>query len=103
MRLERLNETPNITDVEIHDLSSIVVVEEKKSGSSSKSELHHGTSAPNYRWKKYGFQRLTFLECHCPPVFERKDYLVPPPDGHKPPIRWPKSRDKCWYRNIPYN
>ncbi|WJX49564.1 hypothetical protein P8452_35981 [Trifolium repens] len=21
----------------------------------------------------------------------------------KPPIRWPKSRDECWYRNVPYN
>ncbi|KAK6263417.1 hypothetical protein QUC31_009233 [Theobroma cacao] len=55
------------------------------------------------RWKKYGVHRLTFLERHCPPAFERKECLVPPPDGYKPPITWPKSRDECWYRNVPYD
>lgn len=50
------------------------------------------------KWKKYGVHRLTFMERHCPPVFERKECLIPPPDGYKPPIRWPKSRDECWYR-----
>ncbi|XVF89484.1 hypothetical protein PTKIN_Ptkin19aG0133700 [Pterospermum kingtungense] len=59
MGLGRLNETPNRTggsDVEIHDLSSTAVMEarkwleEKKSGSNSKSELHHG-SALNYSVK----------------------------------------------------
>lgn len=50
------------------------------------------------RWKKYGLHRLTFLERHCPPIFERKECLIPPPDGYKLPIRWPKSRDECWYR-----
>ncbi|KAI4372182.1 hypothetical protein MLD38_010448 [Melastoma candidum] len=55
------------------------------------------------RWMKYGRHRLTFMERHCPPVFERKECLVPPPDGYKPPIRWPKSKDECWYRNVPYN
>ncbi|XP_022995627.1 probable methyltransferase PMT21 isoform X1 [Cucurbita maxima] len=55
------------------------------------------------KWKKYGFYRLTFMERHCPPVFERKECLIPPPDGYKPPIRWPKSKDECWYRNVPYD
>ncbi|KAI4367959.1 hypothetical protein MLD38_016580 [Melastoma candidum] len=55
------------------------------------------------RWMKYGRHRLTFMERHCPPVFERKECLVPPPDGYKPPIRWPKSKDECWFRNVPYN
>ncbi len=55
------------------------------------------------RWRKYGSYRLTLLERHCPPIFERKECLVPPPDGYKPPIRWPKSRDECWYRNVPYD
>lgn len=50
------------------------------------------------RWKKYDAHRLTFMERHCPPVFERKECLVPPPDGYKSPIKWPKSRDECWYR-----
>ncbi|GFZ16331.1 S-adenosyl-L-methionine-dependent methyltransferases superfamily protein [Actinidia rufa] len=55
------------------------------------------------RWKKYGVHRLSFLERHCPPAFERKECLVPPPDGYKVPIKWPKSRDECWYRNVPYD
>ncbi|KAM7250520.1 hypothetical protein ACFE04_022403 [Oxalis oulophora] len=55
------------------------------------------------RWRKYGNHRLTFLERHCPPAFERKECLIPPPDGYKPPIAWPKSRDECWYKNVPYD
>ncbi|CAL0331619.1 unnamed protein product [Lupinus luteus] len=55
------------------------------------------------RWRKYGTYRLTLLERHCPPLSEKKECLVPPPDGYKPPIRWPKSRDECWYRNVPYD
>ncbi|WJX62352.1 hypothetical protein P8452_47355 [Trifolium repens] len=34
---------------------------------------------------------------------KRKECLFPPPPGYKPPIRWLKSRDECWYRNVPYN
>ncbi|XP_052171181.1 probable methyltransferase PMT20 [Diospyros lotus] len=55
------------------------------------------------RWKKYSVHRLSFLERHCPPIFERKECLVPPPNGYKVPITWPKSRDECWYRNVPYD
>ncbi|KAD5317235.1 hypothetical protein E3N88_17181 [Mikania micrantha] len=55
------------------------------------------------RWMKYGRHRLTFMERHCPPLFDRKECLIPPPDGYKEPIRWPKSRDECWYRNVPYD
>lgn len=50
------------------------------------------------RWKKYSLYRLSFMERHCPPVFEKKECLVPPPDGYKLPIRWPKSKNECWYR-----
>ncbi|KAF2548551.1 hypothetical protein F2Q70_00020852, partial [Brassica cretica] len=55
------------------------------------------------RWKRYGVHRLSFLERHCPPVHEKSECLIPPPDGYKPPIRWPKSRDQCWYKNVPYD
>ncbi|XP_074574953.1 putative methyltransferase PMT21 [Curcuma longa] len=55
------------------------------------------------RWRKYGNYRLSFMERHCPPMTERKECLVPPPSGYKPPIRWPKSKDQCWYRNVPYD
>ncbi|KAI6681101.1 hypothetical protein NL676_034982 [Syzygium grande] len=33
------------------------------------------------RWRKYGMHRLTFMERHCPAVFERKERLVPLPKG----------------------
>ncbi|KAG8095579.1 hypothetical protein GUJ93_ZPchr0012g20200 [Zizania palustris] len=55
------------------------------------------------RWRKYGNYRLSFMERHCPPPAERKECLVPPPPGYKAPIRWPKSKDQCWYRNVPYD
>ncbi|KAH9320963.1 hypothetical protein KI387_015602 [Taxus chinensis] len=54
------------------------------------------------RWRKYDMHRLAFRERHCPPVSERIECLVPPPKGYKLPIRWPKSKDECWYRNVPY-
>ena len=59
--------------------------------------------ACSQRWKRYGVHRLSFLERHCPPVHEKSECLIPPPDGYKPPIRWPKSRDQCWYKNVPYD
>ncbi|XP_047973022.1 probable methyltransferase PMT20 [Salvia hispanica] len=55
------------------------------------------------RWKRYQRPRLSFLERHCPPLAERNECLVPPPDGYKSPIKWPKSRAECWYRNVPYD
>ncbi|XP_042403490.1 probable methyltransferase PMT20 isoform X1 [Zingiber officinale] len=55
------------------------------------------------RWKIYGKYRLTFMERHCPQMADRKECLVPPPAGYKPPIRWPESKGQCWYRNVPYD
>eukprot|EP01018_Ginkgo_biloba_P018085 Gb_15434 [translate_table: standard] len=55
------------------------------------------------RWRKYDQHRLAFRERHCPPISERTECLVPPPEGYKTPIRWPQSRDECWYRNVPYD
>ncbi|KAE8671412.1 COP9-signalosome 5B [Hibiscus syriacus] len=54
MWLERLNEMADRADVNNHDLCGTAVIEakkwleEKKSGSNSKSELHHGTSAQKF-------------------------------------------------------
>eukprot|EP01018_Ginkgo_biloba_P003200 Gb_21032 [translate_table: standard] len=55
------------------------------------------------RWIKYDRHRLAFRERHCPPLSERIECLIPPPKGYKIPIRWPKSRNECWYRNVPYD
>ncbi|KAF3795376.1 putative methyltransferase [Nymphaea thermarum] len=54
------------------------------------------------RWRRYDRKRLSFRERHCPSVSERKECLVPPPEGYKIPLQWPESRDQCWYRNVPY-
>lgn len=63
---------------------------------------HTPCTDPN-RWKKYERQRLAFRERHCPPKAERLQCLVPPPEGYKLPIRWPASRDQCWYKNVPFD
>ncbi|MCO5586645.1 hypothetical protein L7F22_040586 [Adiantum nelumboides] len=55
------------------------------------------------RWKKYDRHRMAFRERHCPPPSERIECLIPPPEGYKIPVRWPRSKDECWYRNVPYD
>ncbi|XP_078445656.1 putative methyltransferase PMT20 [Wolffia australiana] len=55
------------------------------------------------RWFSYNRDRLSYLERHCPARHKRKECLIPPPDGYKVPIRWPKSKNECWYRNVPYD
>ena len=44
---------------------------------------------------------MAFRERHCPSLSERLECLIPPPEGYKIPIRWPRSRDECWYRLVP--
>ncbi|TXG59744.1 hypothetical protein EZV62_014317 [Acer yangbiense] len=39
-------------------------------------------------------------ERHCPE--EGPTCLVPIPEGYKKPIKWPHSRDKIWYQNVPH-
>ncbi|KAL4332068.1 hypothetical protein GQ457_07G022700 [Hibiscus cannabinus] len=39
-------------------------------------------------------------ERHCPD--EAPTCLVPLPEGYKRSIKWPKSRDKIWYYNVPH-
>ncbi|WOK94577.1 putative methyltransferase PMT24 [Canna indica] len=39
-------------------------------------------------------------ERHCPE--EAPTCLVPLPSGYKQPIRWPMSREKIWYSNVPH-
>lgn len=55
------------------------------------------------RWRKYDKKRMAFRERHCPAPSERLECLVPPPPGYKVPVRWPRSRQECWYRNVPYD
>jgi len=55
------------------------------------------------RWSKYSKQRMSFRERHCPPRTDRLQCLIPPPIGYKQPIPWPKSREECWYKNVPYD
>ncbi|EXC32448.1 putative methyltransferase PMT24 [Morus notabilis] len=39
-------------------------------------------------------------ERHCPD--EPPTCLVPLPEGYKRPVKWPTSRDKIWYNNVPH-
>ncbi|CAL9110236.1 unnamed protein product [Musa acuminata var. zebrina] len=39
-------------------------------------------------------------ERHCPE--EPPTCLVPLPDGYRLPVRWPNSREKIWYNNVPH-
>lgn len=41
-------------------------------------------------------------ERHCPERGKGLDCLVPRPEGYKPKIPWPKSRDEVWYSNVPH-
>ncbi|KAF0894589.1 hypothetical protein E2562_001889 [Oryza meyeriana var. granulata] len=40
-------------------------------------------------------------ERHCPG--EQPTCLVPAPEEYREPIRWPRSRDKIWYHNVPHS
>lgn len=39
-------------------------------------------------------------ERHCPD--KAPTCLVPLPEGYKSPVKWPNSRDKIWYYNVPH-
>lgn len=41
-------------------------------------------------------------ERHCPEKGRGLDCLIPRPDGYKPKIPWPKSRDEVWFNNVPH-
>ncbi|KAL2632624.1 hypothetical protein R1flu_004103 [Riccia fluitans] len=55
------------------------------------------------RWRKFDKQRMAFRERHCPPRAEKLQCLIPPPEGYKSTMLWPKSRKECWYKNVPYD
>lgn len=41
-------------------------------------------------------------ERHCPERGRELGCLVPRPEGYKPKIPWPKSRDEVWFSNVPH-
>ncbi|GMI89554.1 hypothetical protein like AT1G29470 [Hibiscus trionum] len=90
---------------------------EKKSHQSSKSSENNGhqwkvcksTAGPDYipcldNWqvirKLPSTKHYEHRERHCPD--EAPTCLVPLPEGYKCSIKWPKSRDKIWYYNVPH-
>ncbi|KAK3224241.1 hypothetical protein Dsin_011266 [Dipteronia sinensis] len=50
--------------------------------------------------KLHSTRHYEHRERHCPE--EGPTCLVPLPEGYKKPIKWPHSRDKIWYRNVPH-
>ncbi|KAK8572289.1 hypothetical protein V6N12_028344 [Hibiscus sabdariffa] len=90
---------------------------EKKSQQSSTSSETNGhqwkvcksTAGPDYipcldNWqvirKLPSTKHYEHRERHCPD--EAPTCLVPLPEGYKRSIKWPKSRDKIWYYNVPH-
>ncbi|KAL4310820.1 hypothetical protein GQ457_01G028650 [Hibiscus cannabinus] len=90
---------------------------EKKSQQSSPSGQNNGhrwkacksTAGPDYipcldNWqvirKLPSTKHYEHRERHCPD--EAPSCLVPLPEGYKRSIKWPKSRDKIWYYNVPH-
>ncbi|KAH9604078.1 hypothetical protein KSS87_010418 [Heliosperma pusillum] len=47
-------------------------------------------------------ERLVYRERHCPDESELLTCRVPAPFGYKSPFRWPGSRDRVWYANVPH-
>ncbi|WOK96408.1 hypothetical protein Cni_G05115 [Canna indica] len=50
--------------------------------------------------KLHSTKHYEHRERHCPD--NAPTCLVPLPDEYKQPIKWPKSRDKIWYNNVPH-
>ncbi|OMO60695.1 putative S-adenosyl-L-methionine-dependent methyltransferase protein [Corchorus olitorius] len=85
-----------------------------QSSMSSEENGHHWklcktTAGPDYipcldNWqvikKLPSTKHYEHRERHCPE--EPPTCLVPLPDGYKRSIKWPKSRDKIWYYNVPH-
>ncbi|KAL8139170.1 hypothetical protein V2J09_005171 [Rumex salicifolius] len=46
--------------------------------------------------------RLIYRERHCPARTELLKCRIPAPYGYKTPFRWPESREKVWYANVPH-
>ncbi|XP_039071419.1 probable methyltransferase PMT24 isoform X2 [Hibiscus syriacus] len=91
--------------------------DEKKSqqtSTSSENNVHQwkvckSTAGPDYipcldNWqvikKLPSTKHYEHRERHCPD--EAPTCLVPLPEGYKRSIKWPKSRDKIWYYNVPH-
>ncbi|KAG8493850.1 hypothetical protein CXB51_011119 [Gossypium anomalum] len=86
----------------------------QQSSTSSKNNDHHwklckSTAGPDYipcldNWqvirKLPSTMHYEHRERHCPD--EAPTCLVPLPEGYKRSVKWPKSRDKIWYYNVPH-
>ncbi|KAE8100508.1 hypothetical protein FH972_018403 [Carpinus fangiana] len=67
------------------------------------------TAGPDYipcldNWqairKLPGMGHYEHRERHCPD--EAPTCLVPLPEGYRSPVKWPTSREKIWYYNVPH-
>lgn len=48
------------------------------------------------------FKKWERKERHCPQGKERLRCLVERPEGYRNPFPWPESRDKAWFKNVPF-
>ncbi|KAL3618674.1 hypothetical protein CASFOL_037493 [Castilleja foliolosa] len=51
---------------------------------------------------KFDREMLAYRERHCPEKGEVLRCRIPAPHGYTTPFRWPESRDKVWYANVPH-
>ncbi|KAJ4916824.1 putative methyltransferase PMT24 [Raphanus sativus] len=82
--------------------------EKKAQVSSIKWKVCNVTAGPDYipcldNWeaiRKLARKHYEHRERHCPE--EAPSCLVSLPEGYKRSIKWPKSREKIWYTNVPH-
>ncbi|KAK4770333.1 hypothetical protein SAY87_030865 [Trapa incisa] len=51
---------------------------------------------------RFDRDRLIYRERHCPDESEKLTCRIPAPHGYKVPFRWPESRQKAWFANVPH-
>ncbi|KAK4794484.1 hypothetical protein SAY86_012478 [Trapa natans] len=51
---------------------------------------------------RFDRDRLMYRERHCPDESEKLTCRIPAPHGYKLPFRWPESRQRAWFANVPH-
>ncbi|XP_050226184.1 probable methyltransferase PMT24 [Mercurialis annua] len=114
-QLELLNETDSQNGAWSTQVVESQNEKDSQQSSISKDQHSHGwktcnvTAGPDYipcldNWQ--AIRKLTSTkhyehrERHCPE--EAPTCLVSLPEGYRRSIKWPKSRDKIWYYNVPH-
>ncbi|KAI4383095.1 hypothetical protein MLD38_008973 [Melastoma candidum] len=86
-----------------HDEEGSLTVEKIKSFPPCHAKYsEHTPCEDRKRARKFDRRRLIFRERHCPAAGEKLKCRIPAPYGYKNPFRWPLSREKAWFANVPH-